>query len=88
MRIDIGRLIIVIIGFWVAQLLIGTFLASIGLPIGSLSFEIIYNLLLAFVAVLIYYPSEYRKEAFRSPDFYRDVAIFFLIFLLFSLFGI
>lgn len=88
MRIDVGRLIIVIIGFWIAQLLIGTFLTTIGFPIGSLSFEIMYNLLLAFVAVLIYYPSEYRKYAFKNPDFYRDVAIFFLIFLLLSLAGI
>lgn len=88
MRIDIGRLIIVIIGFWIAQLLIGTFLTTIGFPIGSLSFEIMYNFLLAFVAVLIYYPSEYRKYAFKNPDFYRDVAIFFLIFLLLSLAGI
>ena len=87
MRLDIGRLIAVIIGFWLAQLLIGTFLTVVGLPIGSLSFEIVYNLLLAFVAVLIYYPSEYRRQAFKNPDFYRDVAIFFLIFLLLSLFG-
>ena len=88
MRIDAGRLIIVIIGFWVAQLLIGTFLTTIGVPVGSLSFEIMYNLLLAFVAVLIYYPSEYRKQAFKNPEFYRDVAVFFFIFLLFSLIGI
>ena len=57
MRIDIGRLIMVIIGFWVAQLLIGTFLAYMGVPVGGIAFEIIYNFLLAFVAVLIYYPS-------------------------------
>lgn len=88
MRLDVGRLVIVIIGFWVAQLLIGTFLAAIGFPIGSISFEIMYNLLLAFVAVLIYYPSEYRKDAFKNPEFYRNVAIFFLIFLLLSLAGI
>lgn len=88
MRIDIGRLILVILGFWVAQLLIGSFLAAAGVPIGSLYFEILYNLLLAFVAVLIYYPSEYRRYAFKNPDFYRDVAIFFFIFLLLSLFGI
>lgn len=87
MRLDIGRLIAVIIGFWIAQLLIGTFLTAVGLPIGSVSFEIVYNLLLAFVAVLIYYPSEYRRQAFKNPDFYRDVAVFFLIFLLLSLFG-
>ena len=87
MRLDIGRLIAVIIGFWIAQILIGTFLTAVGLPIGSVSFEIVYNLLLAFVAVLIYYPSEYRRQAFKNPDFYRDVAVFFLIFLLLSLFG-
>ena len=88
MGIDIKRLILVIVGFWFAQLLIGMFLAYVGLPIGGLSFEIVYNLLLAFVAVLIYYPSGYRKEAFKNPEFYRNVAIFFLIFLLLSLFGI
>ena len=88
MRIDIGRLVLVILGFWMAQLLIGTFLATIGLPIGSVEFEIIYNLLLAFVAVLIYYPSDARREAFRNPEFYRDVSIFFLIFLVLSLIGL
>ena len=85
MRLDIGRLLIVIIGFLVAQVLIQYFLAMLGLS--GISFVIAYNLLLSFVAVLIYYPSGYRREAFKNPDFYRDVAIFFLIFLLLSLFG-
>ena len=85
MRLDIGRLLIVIIGFLVAQVLIQYFLAMLGLS--GISVVIAYNLLLSFVAVLIYYPSGYRREAFKNPDFYRDVAIFFLIFLLLSLFG-
>ena len=86
MRIDIGRLLMVLIGFLVAQVLIQYFLAFLGFS--GIAFVIAYNLLLSFVAVLIYYPSEYRKEAFKSPDFYRDVAIFFLVFLLIGFLGI
>lgn len=83
MKIDFTRLLVVIIGFYVAQILIQSFLLTIGLS--GLPLIIIYNLLLAFVATLIYYPSGYRKEAFGSPVFYRDVGMFFLIFLLISL---
>ena len=85
MRIDMGRLLIVIIGFLAAQILIQYFLALLGLS--GITFEIAYNLLLSFVAALIYYPPGYRKDAFKNPEFYRDVSIFFLIFLLLSLFG-
>ena len=38
-------------------------------------------------AVLIYYPSEYRSTAFKNPEFYRNVSIFFLVFLILSLIG-
>ena len=86
MRIDMGRLVAVILGFFVAQILIQLFLSFLGFS--GVAFEIAYNLLLAFVAVLIYYPSEYRKTAFKNPEFYRNVAIFFLVFLLLSLIGI
>ena len=85
MRIDVGRLLFVIIGFMVAQVLIQLFLAFLGFT--GIVFEIVYNLLLSFVAVLIYYPSEYRREAFKSPEFYRNVALFFLVFLLLSVIG-
>ena len=85
MRINFGRLLLVLIGFVVAQVLIQMFLTVLGLT--GVTFVILYNLILSFVAVLIYYPSEYRKYAFKNPDFYRDVAIFFLIFLLLELLG-
>ena len=85
MRIDIGRLLMVLLGFLVAQVLIQYFLALIG--VSGIAFVILYNFMLSFVAVLIYYPAEYRKEAFKNPDFYRNVAVFFLIFLLLSLLG-
>lgn len=86
MKLDIGRLVGVIIGFLIAQILIQYFLFMLGFR--GVGFEIIYNLLLSFVAVLIYYPSEYRKSAFKNPEFYRNVAIFFLVFLLLSLLGV
>ena len=85
MRVDIGRLLMVILGFVLAQILIQYFLALLGLS--GITFVIVYNLLLSFVAVLIYYPSEYRKDAFKNPDFYRNVSVFFLVFLLLSLLG-
>lgn len=85
MRINFSRLLMVILGFVVAQILIQYFLALLGLS--GIAFVIVYNLLLSFVAVLIYYPSGYRKEAFKNPDFYRNVALFFLIFLVLALFG-
>lgn len=85
MRINFGRLLLVLVGFIVAQVLIQMFLTLLGLT--GVTFVILYNLILSFVAVLIYYPSEYRKYAFKNPDFYRDVAIFFLIFLLLELLG-
>ena len=78
MKIDIGRLLLVILGFVAAQILIQYFLALLGLS--GIAFVVIYNLLLSFVAVLIYYPSELRKDAFKSPEFYRNVSIFFLVF--------
>ena len=83
MKIDFTRLIVVILGFFVAQILIQSFLVSLGLT--GLPFLILYNLLLAFVATLIYYPSEYRKQAFKEPDFYKNVAMFFVVFVIISL---
>ena len=83
MGIDFKRLLFVIIGFFLAQILIQNFLILLGF--NGIALVILYNLLLSFVAVLIYYPSGYRKEAFKNPEFYRDVAIFFLIFLLLAL---
>ena len=55
-KIDFTRLIVVIIGFFVAQIIIQSFLSMLG--ISGLAFVILYNLLLAFVATLIYYPEE------------------------------
>lgn len=83
MKIDFTRLLLVLVGFYVAQVLIQYFLLYIGMS--GLPLLITYNLLLAFFATLIYYPSGYRKEAFKNPVFYRDAGIFFLIFLLVSL---
>ena len=83
MKIDFTRLIVVILGFFVAQFLIQAFLLSIG--VNGLAFVILYNLLLAFVATLIYYPSGYRKQAFKEPDFYKNVVMFFVVFVVISL---
>lgn len=83
MKIDFTRMIIVLLVFLAAQVLIQYFLVFLGFS--GISLVVLYNLLLAFVGVLIYYPSGYRKAAFKSPEFYRDVAIFFLVFLLISL---
>ena len=82
MKIDFTRLLVVILGFFVAQIVIQSFLLSIG--VSGVAFLILYNLLLAFVATLIYYPSGYRKQAFKEPDFYRNVVMFFVIFVIFS----
>lgn len=83
MRIDFTRLLMVLLGFFVAQVIIQYFLISIG--VSGLPFIILYNLLLAFVATLIYYPSSERKFAFRDPEFYKNVAMFFLVFLIISM---
>lgn len=83
MRIDFTRLLIVLLGFFVAQILIQSFLLSIGVT--GLSFFVLYNLMLSFVATLIYYPSGYRKQAFKDPDFYKNTMIFFVVFVLLSL---
>ena len=83
MRIDFTRLLMVLLGFFVAQVIIQYFLISIG--VSGLPFIILYNLLLAFVATLIYYPSAERKFAFRDPEFYKNVAMFFLVFLIISM---
>ena len=85
MRLDFTRLITIFLGFVVAQYLIQTFLIMVGFR--GVALMIAYNFLLSFVAVLIYYPPEYRKGAFKNPEFYRTVSIFFLIFLLLSLIG-
>ena len=82
-KIDFTRLIVVIIGFFVAQIIIQTFLSMLG--ISGLAFVILYNLLLAFVATLIYYPAGYRKQAFKEPDFYKNVVMFFVVFVVISL---
>ena len=83
MKIDFTRLIIVILGFFVAQVLIQSVLLSLGVT--GLPFLIMYNLLLAFVATLIYYPSGYRKQAFKEPEFYKNVVMFFVVFVVISL---
>jgi len=83
MKIDFTRLLLVLLGFFVAQYLIQYFLLVIG--VSGIAFVILYNLLLAFVATLIYYPAGYRKAAFSDPEFYRNVAMFFLVFLVLSL---
>ena len=83
MKIDFTRLIVVIIGFFVAQIIIQSFLSMLG--ISGLAFVILYNLLLAFVATLIYYPAGYRKQAFKEPDFYKNVVMFFVVFVIISL---
>ena len=83
MRIDFTRLLIVLIGFFVAQYLIQYFLISLG--IGGVEFIVLYNFLLSFVATILYYPAGYRKNAFRDPEFYKNVAMFFLVFLLISM---
>ena len=83
MRIDFTRLIVVILGFFVAQILIQSVLLSIGIT--GLPFVILYNLLLSFVATLIYYPAGYRKQAFKEPEFYRNVVMFFVVFVIISL---
>ena len=82
-KIDFTRLIVVIIGFFVAQIIIQSFLSMLG--ISGLAFVILYNLLLAFVATLIYYPAGYRKQAFKEPDFYKNVVMFFVVFVIISL---
>ena len=86
MKIDFTRLLLVLVGFFVAQFLIQSFLLSLGIT--GLPFLIMYNLLLAFVATLIYYPAGYRKEAFKDPDFYKNVVMFFVVFILLSFIGV
>ena len=85
MQIDFKRILFILIGFILAQFLIQSFLVMIG--ISGISFLIIYYLLFSFVVVLLNYPPGYRISSFKSPDFYRNVAILFLIFLLLSLLG-
>lgn len=85
MRIDFKRILFILVGFIVAQVLIQSFLSMLG--ISGIAFLIIYYLLFSFVVVLLNYPTGYRISAFKNPDFYRDVSIFFLIFLLLALIG-
>ena len=37
------------------------------------------------LATLIYYPSGYRKQAFKEPEFYKNVVMFFVVFVIISL---
>ena len=74
MKIDFTRLLLVLLGFYVAQIFLSIFLTSLGLT--GLPLIITFNLLLSFIATLIYYPSVQRKDAFKDPDFYKNVAIF------------
>ena len=83
MKIDFTRLLIVILGFFVAQIVIQSFLITLG--VNGVAFIVLYNLLLAFVATTIYYPSGYRKQAFKEPEFYKNVMIFFVVFVVISL---
>lgn len=83
MRIDFTRLLLVLLGFLVAQVLIQSFLISIGMS--GLPLLVTYNLLLSFVATLIYYPTGSKQNAFKDPEFYKNVGMFFLVFLIISL---
>ena len=83
MKIDFTRLLIVILGFFVAQVIIQSVLISLG--VDGIDFVVLYNLILSFVATLIYYPVGFRKAALKDPEFYRNVGIFFLVFLVISL---
>ncbi len=86
MKIDITRLLLVIVGFYIAQILLHYFLVSLGFS--GLPLVITYNILLAFIAALIYFPPYDRKGIFKNPEFYKYVGIFALIFMLLSLVGI
>ena len=86
MKVDFTRLLVVLIGFLVAQKFIQYFLVMLGFS--GITLVILYNFLLAGVATLIYYPSGYKKMAFKDPEFYKNLSFFFLIFLLLTFIGL
>ncbi len=83
MKIDFTRLFLVLIGFVIAQYIISYFLVSIGF--NGLPLIITYNLLLGFFAAFVYLPREYKRNAFKEPEFYKNAGIFFVIFLIISI---
>ena len=85
MRMDFKSILYILIGFIIAQVLIKSFLVMLGL--NGIAFIIVYYLLFSFVVVLLNYPSGYRSSSFKQPEFYKDVATLFFIFLVLVLLG-
>lgn len=55
------------------------------LGIYGLAANLIMSVILAFTLALINYPSPYRKQAFKDPNFHKMFGIFFIIFFLLNL---
>ena len=85
MRIDWGRLILFWLVLYVAQIVISMTLATIGVPVNSYAFVVLFDICLAFVFTYMYYPSYARRGLFRDPDFYKNAMMFFLILFAFDM---
>lgn len=83
MKIDFKRLALVLIGFYIVQLVLANVLIKLGM--NGLTLIVIYNLLLAFIATLIYYPRDKRNVFYKDGEFYKNFGIFFAVFLLISI---
>lgn len=84
MRIDFGRLIIFLVIAYLGQIVIQKCVLLIFNLLGwhnYLAMLFIVDILVGFLFAYLYYPKEYRRGIFRNPNFYRDAAIFALIFI-------
>ena len=86
MKIDWGRLIIFWVGLYLSQIVISIVLATIGVPVGSMAFLILFNLILGFVFAYFYQPSYARQGLFRNPDYYKNSLMFFIVLFLLDVF--
>ena len=83
MRIDFTRLIIFLLIAYVGQRIIQYAVVYLFALVGWYNYYamlFVINVLIGFLFAYLYYPREYRRGIFKNPNYYRDSAIFALIF--------
>ena len=85
MKFDWGRLILLWVAMYVAQMVLVNLLALIGVPINTYAFLVLLDLGLGYVFTWICYPSFARRGCFRDPDFHKNALIFFLLLFAFDI---
>ena len=85
MRFDWGRLILFMLGMYVAQIVLVVLLASIGVPVNTYAFLVLLDLGLGYAFTWLSIPSIARRGCFRDPDFHKNALIFFLILFAFDI---